>query len=288
MRGVFSTALAAAFGAAVSLGQSTCSNTDAQVVVYRYTDKQCSAADETIALYQSGNAVIESSSVSKSFTCCDDMTTVAISSTTSSGTTTSSVTVNKCMSGGDVAGTGSTATEAESSYMFECISHPTVAAITINVYGGSSDCTGDPTSVLPAYEGCNEDFPVIMDLTCTTDNDVEVLWSPTVAEECALLQYDENPQYFTLKEGCNLADPDAPFFGIFTAPIGMTSNCGQLGMSPGGTAALVIIILLLLGGGAFAWWWFRIRKPPSSVGVDFTEYNEYSQLDGGGTETDLL
>ena len=88
-------------------------------------------------------------------------------------------------------------------------------------------------------------------------------------------------------------------------------------MSPGGTAALVIIILLLLGGGAFAYWWFRMRKvrdccsvglygaslifvlrarecmplqqPPGSVGVDFTEYNEYSQLgNGGGTETDLL
>ena len=100
VKGVISVLVATA---AVVLGLAkaeVCTNKDYQVVVYRYTDDLCSSSDETIALYQSGQQIIESHTVSKTFTCCDDLKTVTVLDSTASGNTTVNVVDAECLKGG--------------------------------------------------------------------------------------------------------------------------------------------------------------------------------------------
>lgn len=55
----------------------------------------------------------------------------------------------------------------QESFKFECVKNPADATVTLTVYGATdTDCsaTSVPMYRLPVYEGCNEDFPVIMDL----------------------------------------------------------------------------------------------------------------------------
>jgi hypothetical protein len=50
-----------------------------------------------------------------------------------------------------------------------CVANPPEAAITITVYAStatSCDSSQVPDVRIPTYEGCNEDFPLILDLTC--------------------------------------------------------------------------------------------------------------------------
>jgi len=142
-----------------------CDNIDYQVVVYRYSGTSC-GADETVAYYQSGSTIRESSTDYKTYTCCDDMKTVTV--TESYGTTsTVNVEEDQCLHNGTIGNTGSSGTSGEESFKFECVANPTEAAITVTVYGPTAtDCDASeiPIIRLPAYEGCNEDFKYIMDL----------------------------------------------------------------------------------------------------------------------------
>ena len=55
----------------------------------------------------------------------------------------------------------------QESLKFECVKNPTAAKVTLEVFGETeTECstTSPPSYRLPVYEGCNEDFPVIMDL----------------------------------------------------------------------------------------------------------------------------
>ena len=55
------------------------------------------------------------------------------------------------------------------SYKFDCISNPTAQTITMTVYSaGATSCSSAslPEFQIPVYEGCNEDFPYLMDLQC--------------------------------------------------------------------------------------------------------------------------
>jgi hypothetical protein len=267
-----------------------CSNTDYQVVVNRYTDTQCTD-DETISYYQSGGVIRESTSQYKTFTCCDDLGSVAIheDDTDVSPPTTLSRTddTNKCYTG-TVSDTGSSGTTDYQSYQFQCVANPTTAAITITVYDeGAPNCSSSqtPDIRLPSYEGCNEDFPVILDLECD-GADIVVAYSENKIEECSLLAYDQNPDTFTLSQGCNIPAEGETYMG-FSSPIEVYSTCGA-GLSGGAVAAVVIIVILVLAGAGFAYWWLKVRPKQNSASVDFTEYNEYSQLDGDVADTDLL
>jgi hypothetical protein len=90
---------------------SACDNTDVQVVVYRYTSKTC-AGDESIAFYQSGLPLRESTKAFKIFTCCDDLQTVSVLDSTTSITTV--VPDNQCLDG-TAGSTGSSGTTTEAS-----------------------------------------------------------------------------------------------------------------------------------------------------------------------------
>ena len=88
----------------------TCTNSDYQVKVYRYTDTSCSA-DETIATYQSKSVVRESSTKYKTFTCCDDKASVTVASVSGTITTSSTVQANDFCLTGDAADTGAEGTD---------------------------------------------------------------------------------------------------------------------------------------------------------------------------------
>lgn len=85
--------------------QALCSNTDYQVVIYRYSGTTCSGT-ETVAYYQSGSAIRESPSKYKTYTCCDDGTAVSVYDSGTEETT--DVVDDQCLTGsaGDTGASG--------------------------------------------------------------------------------------------------------------------------------------------------------------------------------------
>jgi hypothetical protein len=55
------------------------------------------------------------------------------------------------------------------SYKLICVKEPTEKVVTITVFSSSAtNCDSSQTVdvSIPTYEGCNEDFPFVLDLTC--------------------------------------------------------------------------------------------------------------------------
>ena len=96
---VATTASCVFFGGSANAG-GTCTNTDYQVVVYRYAGSNC-AGEETVAYYQSGGAIREGTGSSathyKQFTCCDDGQKVTLYSSASNNYT--DLADDECLSG---------------------------------------------------------------------------------------------------------------------------------------------------------------------------------------------